>query len=277
VNRSVFSFAVVFFLVAMAAGLAQEASTTPAPTLPAASQSEIECAGFIAGTPVPDDIYVLDGVDNDLHSPVRQFIPRDSVFLRSRSKAELTVGAEYSVLRPAAQIFRTSWYEGQRSSIRTLGRPYEDVGRVRVTRVTPQAAIAEVTFACGPIYTGDLAVPYQPRAIPEYTPTLTFDRFAMPNGKMVGAITATQNNGGALGKGTIAYVNLGETDGARPGQHFRIFRIVRDRVEGLLTFPDTPRESVGEMVILSTQEKASVGMVIFSSREISLGDGVELE
>jgi hypothetical protein len=277
VNRLLFSFAGVFFLVATTAGLAQETPTTPAPTLPTASRSEIECSGFIAGTPVPQDIYILDGADNDLHSPVRQFTPRDSVFLRGRRGTAFTVGAEYSLLRPATQTFRTSWYEGQHWSIRTLGQPYEDVGRVRVTHVIPQGAVAEVTFACGPINSGDLAVPYQPRAIPEYTPPVTFDRFATPNGKMVGAITAAQNNHGVLGKGTIAYINLGETDGVRPGQHFRIFRIVRDRVEGLLTFPDTPPESVGEMTILSTQEKASAGMVTSSSREISLGDGVELE
>jgi hypothetical protein len=275
VNRSLFSFASVFFLVATAAAWAQETPTTPA--LPAASRSEIECSGFIAGSPVPQDIYVLDGADNDAHSPVRQFAARDSVFLRSRSGVAFTVGAEYSLLRPATQAFLTSWYDGQRRSIRSLGRPYEDVGRARVTHVTPQGAIAEVTFACGPVNSGDLAVSYQPRAIPEYTPTLTFDRFAGPNGKMVGAITAAQNNHGVLGKGTIAYINLGETDGVRPGQHFRVFRVVRDRMEGFLVFPNTPRESIGEIIILSTQEKASTGMVISSSREISLGDGVELQ
>jgi hypothetical protein len=277
VKRRLFGLAGVFFLVGMAVALAQESQTIPPAPLPAASQSQVECAGFIAGTQVSEDIYILDGADNDLHSPMRQFAPRDNVFLRSRSGAAFTVGVEYSVLRSAALTFRTSWYAGQHWSIRTLGYPYDDVGRVRVTHVTPQGAVAEVTFACEPIRPGDIAVPYQPRAIPEYAPALTFDRFATPNGKTLGAITAAQNNHGVLGTGTVAYINLGETDGVRPGQHFRVFRIVRDRIQGLLTFPETPRESVGEIVILSTQEKASVGMVVRCTREISLGDGVELE
>jgi len=38
-----------------------------------------------------------------------------------------------------------------------------------------------------------------------------------------------------------------------------------------------PRESVGELVILSTQQKSSVGLVVNGLREIFLGDGIELE
>jgi len=41
--------------------------------------------------------------------------------------------------------------------------------------------------------------------------------------------------------------------------------------------PEPPRETTGELVVLSTQDKSSVVMVVNSSREISLGDGIELE
>jgi hypothetical protein len=38
-----------------------------------------------------------------------------------------------------------------------------------------------------------------------------------------------------------------------------------------------PRETVGEIVVLSTQEKSSVAIIVNSIRDISVGYGVELE
>jgi len=277
VSRRILSLAGVFLLLAVATALAQEASTTPAPAIPAASRYDIDCSGFIAGSRLPEDVYIVDGADNDFHQPLRQFVTGDTLFLGHRPGTSVAEGTEYSLVRPGNQIFQTTRYAGQHSSLRTLGKTYVDVGRIKVTRLTPQGVIAEVTFGCGPVYPGDLAVPYKARAIPDYTPTKEFDRFAPPNGKMLGAITAAKNNAGAVGQGAITYINLGESDGVKTGQRFRIFRMVREPLEGLFALPDTPLESVGEMVILTTQERSSVGIVVKCVREIYLGDGVELE
>jgi hypothetical protein len=73
-------------------------------------------------------------------------------------------------------------------------------------------------------------------------------------------------------------VNLGQEDGVSPGQRFRVFRIFREQTgEGFWAYPETPRETTGELIILSTQARSSVAMVISSVREITLGDGIELE
>lgn len=276
-NRKILSLLGVFLLVAAAAGLAQEVSTPQAPTVPAASRVDMDCSGFIAGSSLPDDVYVLDGENNDFHAPLHQYATGDTVFLRYSPGTNVAEGTEFALVRSGREIFLRSWYDGQHSSLHSLGKAYEDVGRVKVTRLTPQGALAEVTFACGAVFPGDFAVPYKPRPIPEYTPAKEFDRFALPNGKMLGAITASRDNVGILGTGSIVYINLGESDGTKPGQRFRIFRLVRDRLEGLFLFPDTPRESVGEIVVLSTQEKSSVGMIVTSVRESFPGDGIELE
>ena len=151
-SRRILSLAGVFFLVIAAAALAQQAE----PIL-LAPPSQAECSGFIAGTPVPSEIWVLDGVDNDFHSPVRQFMPGESVFLHTPSGAQLSVGAEYAIVRWAKTHFRNSWFEGQAYQIRSRGTPYEDVGRVRITHLTGQGPVAAVTFACGPIYPGSLS------------------------------------------------------------------------------------------------------------------------
>ncbi len=285
-SRRVFSLAAVIFLAVTTAGLAQDAA------VPAATRAQIECSGFIAPGPVSPDIYVKDGADNDYQSYTRAFVQGEYVYLDSLTQAGFSVGTEYRIIRVANEgnyagfastqmalrsFSRVDMYPGQNPSIRSLGTPYEDVGIVKVAQVTPEGAIAEVTFSCGAIHTSDIAIPFQARPIPTYTPTRTFDRFAPPDGKQTGAIAATRANVAFLGIGDVAYINLGSKEGASTGQRYRVFKIFRDYDNTLLTLPPRPREAIGEMIILSTQEKSSVGIIVNSTREIAAGDGIELE
>ena len=269
------SVAAVWFIFPVAVALSQQ--TPPASPIPAATQSQVDCTGFITTTIVPTDIIVLDGANNDLESALRQFTPRESIYLYHRRKANFSIGEEYSLVRPAKELFRTTRYGGEHWSLHSLGNPYEDVGRVQVTRVTPEGAIAEVSFACGPIYPGDLAVPYQPRPIPDYVPA-ELDRFVLPNGNIQGTITAARNNFASLGKGDIVYLNFGGKQGAQVGQRYRVYYAVPCPGPGsVFVYLPTPRETVGEIVVLSTQEKSSVAIIVNCTREISVGYGVELE
>lgn len=285
-SRRVFSLAAVIFLAVTAAGLAQDAA------VPAATRSQAECSGFISGAPESQDVFVADGADNDYQSYTRQFILGDYVYLDSVSKAAFSVGAEYRIVRVANEgsysgfagttmalrsFSRVDMYPGQMPSIRSLGVPYEDAGIVKVTQVTPEGAVAQVTFSCGAIYTSDIAIPFQARPIPTYTPTRTFDRFAPPDGKRTGAITASRANVPFIGIGDVAYINLGSKDGASAGQRYRVFKIFREYDAGLFNLPPRPRETIGEMIVLSTQERSSVGIIVNSTREIAAGDGIELE
>jgi hypothetical protein len=277
VYRKLIALAGVSLLLAVTRGLAQEPAAEAA-AIPAATQSEMNCSGFIAGSPVSTDLYVLDGADNDFRVAGRQFATGDFVYLSSRTGVAFAVGNEFSVVRSAKELMRIKWYEGQGGSVRSLGSAYEDLGKVKVISLSPHGAVAEVTFACSPIVPGDIVLPYRARAIPQYTPRAQFDRFVLPNGKLAGAITAAANNAGTVGTGRIAYINLGREDGVSPGQRFRIFRIFREQIGGgFWAAPETPRETLGELIILSTQDRSSVAMVVSSRREITLGDGIELE
>lgn len=283
------------FLLGCAQGLAQNTDPAPqaaaAPQVPAASTSEIECSGFISGNPIPEETWVFDGADNDLRSHYRQYKTGEHVFLRGGGKEAAAVGTEYRLVRPAMAwrsrwLFaggleplrafgQASWYPAQDWSIRSLGSAYEDVGRVKVVALSSEGSSAEVTFACGTIAPGDIAIPYLARPIPTYTPGMQAARFAPLGSAPLGAITAANSNAGALGMGSIGFLNLGEADGVHAGQRYRVFHIDRDLVEGWWkSAPNTPAETVGEMVVLFTKEKSSVAIVINSLREIDLGDGV---
>ncbi len=274
-DRKIFSLASVFLLLAVGQRLAQGQQAASPEPIPAATRSEIECAGFVSAASIPTETYVEGGADNDLRSPYRQFARGQFVFLRGgQSVAE---GAEYRLVR-VRSFGHNSWYSGQSRSIGSLGQPYEDMGRVKVISVTPQGAVAEVAFACGPIAIGDIALPFQAREIPSYTPSGHFDRFVVPKGKLTGNVVAAASNSGVLKKGSLAYINLGESDGARAGQKYRIFHIDRDILKGVLTpLPEVPAESVGELVVLFTEDRSSVAIVVLSAHEGSVGDGIVLE
>jgi len=270
-----FSVAVAWLIFPAALALGQQ--TPPASPIPAATQSQADCTGFITASKVPALIVVLGGADNDLESRLRQFTPGESLYLRSRGPAHFSVGEQFSIVRPAKELFRTTRYRGEHWSIRGLGKPYEDVGRVLVTRVTPEGAVAEVSFACGPIYPGDIAVPFQPRTIPEYV-LAKLDRFAPPNGKAQGAIVAARNNFASLANGDIVYLNFGEKNGARVGQLYRVcYTLPRPGPWTVIARPLLPRETVAEIVVLSTQEKSAVGIIVNSTRDVNVGYEVELE
>jgi hypothetical protein len=267
----------VLLLLAAIQGFAQEPEAAAPASVPAATPWEMNCSGFISGGRLPEDLYIFEGADNDFRFAYHTFAPGDYVYLRSRAGTAPSVGSELSIVRSASERMRIHWYFGQGLQLRAMGSPYEDVGRVKVVSVTPQGAIAQITFACSELSPGDFAIPYQRRSAPEYTLGTSLDRFAPPNGKLWGIIAAGVGNTANLGVGSMAYINLGQVNGVSPGQRFRIFPFFSDANTAWYTFPQTPRETIGEMVILSVQDKSSVGMIVQSRREISLRDGVELE
>jgi len=277
-RRIAFILVVVFLAIPAIIAQAQGPGAVSPVSVPAADRSQADCTGFIADPTIPRDMFVLGGADDDFHSVVRQFVEGESIFISQHKGENIAVGAEFSVVRPANELFHTMRYQGERGEIGKSGQPYEDVGKVRVTHSNPEGVVARVTFSCGPIVPGDTLVPFQPRAIPEYTVSKPLDHFAPLNkDKQHGRITASHNNFGFLGDETVVYLNLGDKDGAKPGQRFRIYKLLPSHTTGLLSSEPTPPEVIGEAVVLSVQAKSCVAMVVSSYREISSGDYVESE
>ncbi len=274
-RRITLALSVVFLFVSALAGQGQETRPASPVSIPAASITQAECTGFIAETPVPRDLVVVGGGDDDFHSVVRQFVKGESVFISPRNGGNIKMDAEYNVVRPAKELFQTMRYQGQEWDMRKLGKPYEDIGKVKVTHVNPQGAAAKVTFSCGPILPGDVLVPFQPRPIPEYTVSQPLDNFLpLDKNKTNGRITASHNNSGFLGAQTVVYLNLGQRDGTAVGRRFRIYKVLPPETTGFMTKQQTPPETIGEAVVLSVQSKSCVAMVVSSYREISAGDYV---
>jgi hypothetical protein len=244
---------------------------------PAATYSQAYCAGFFSDSTVPRNVTVLGGSDDDFHSPVRQFVKGESVFLSVHNGSDVAVGTEFSVVRPADNIFQTIRYQGENWEIRKLGSPYSDVAQMKVTHSSPKGIVAKITFSCEAVVPGDILVPFQTRAIPEFT-AAALDRFKpFDEGKRHGHIAASNNNSGYIGRGDVIYLNLGTDKGVQSGARFRIFNVVDPPPVSTLAHDGTPPEAVGEAVVLSSNPRSSVAIIVGSYREISAGNYVEEE
>jgi hypothetical protein len=283
--------------IALAAAAQSQSGPAETPLIPAATLSQFECAGFISADRVPPNVQVYNGADDDLYEPLHEFATGDYVYLRRTDQRAFVVGQSYSLVRPENGFYlQPVWLSGmlenqilppasryprQRSKIESLGRPYDRAGIVQVTKLTPQGAIAKVVSTCNGINVGDIGMPYVAQAIPEYTPSLHLSRFAFPNGKLTGIIVAGAHGVSYLGDGSIGFLNIGAKAGVVPGQAFRIFAIFRhdlpEDLQGAKPRGKTPRETVGEFIVLRVQEKSATGIVVNSLREVAVGDGVELE
>jgi hypothetical protein len=278
-RRIIPAFIVVFLALSVAKAQTQEAAAVSPETIPTATRSQADCTGFIAEGAVPHDLFVVGGADDDFHSVARQWVTGESVFISGpKGEGGIPVGAEYNVVRPAKELFRTMHYQGEGSELRKLGRPYEDVAQVRVTHVSPQGVVAEVTFGCSSVQHGDILLPFQPHAAPEYTVSKPLDHF-LPSDptKVQGRITASRNNFGFFGHDTVVYLNLGQSSGMRPGMRFRVYKVLQPEATGAIARQRTPEETIGEAIVLSVEGKSSVAMIVSSYREISAGDYVEEE
>jgi outer membrane protein OmpA-like peptidoglycan-associated protein len=159
--------------------------------------------------------------------------------------------------------------------------------------------VALIESSCGSTLPGDIAVPFQERPRPEFKQT-TFDPFAPPNGKTAGRIVMGRDLDTLVGFRRVVYLNVGEAQGVKPGDYFRItrdYRSVRDNPIESLPFnapayddtqkdPSTfnfrtqagelPRRSVGELMVLSTSANSATALTTFTPEDVHLGDGVEM-
>jgi len=266
--------------------------------------ADLYCAGFLSKDRVPDANFVNGG----LQTPsTTKFTNGEIVYLSGTGYQQ---GQEYTIVRELRDVNEYELFPGQRKLVSSVGRPYAEVGRVRVLDTRSHSAVAQIEFSCDPINPGDIAVPFVEKPQIAYHAPSHFDRFAPSSGKLSGRIVLGKDFDGTLGTGSKLYLNLGSNQGVKVGDYFRAVRAyttdLKDPVDSLsfkastsedtqkrtptfeakmltrtngpnIHVADLPRRAVGEVVILSVTPTTSTGMVVFALEDVHAGDGVELD
>jgi outer membrane protein OmpA-like peptidoglycan-associated protein len=225
-----------------------------------------------------------------------EYVDNEYIYLSGNGVEE---GREYLLLRRTQDPNKYQSFPGQLATLARLGDLYQDLGRAKVIHMRKKLGVALIESSCGSTLPGDIAVPFQERPRPEFKQT-TFDQFAPSNGKTTGRIVMGRDLDTLVGFRRVVYLNVGEAQGVKPGDYFRItrdYRSVRDNpIESLPfnapAYDDTqkdpskfnlrtqagelPRRSVGELMVLSTSANSATALTTFVPEDVHLGDGIEM-
>jgi hypothetical protein len=287
-----------------AAGIVETSVNVPYVRFQTPTAADIYCAGFLTRDRVPDANYVNGGIQTPMTT---KFATGELVYLAGSG---YQAGQLYSIVRELRDVNEYELYRGQRKILAAAGRPYGDIGRVRIVDTRSHSAIAQVEFSCDPINPGDVAIPFVEKSPIAFHVPGHFDRFAPANGKLSGRVVLGKDFDGFLGTGTKLYMNMGSNQGVKVGDYFRVVRsyteTLKDPVDSLsfkastsedtqmrpasfeanrftktkgpnIHVADLPRRAVGEVVVLNVTPTASSAMIVFALEDVHAGDTVELD
>jgi hypothetical protein len=287
-----------------ASGIVNTSVNVPFVRFQTPTAADIYCAGFLTKDRVPDANYVNGGLQTPTST---KFETGELVYLAGTG---YQAGQLYSIVREMRDANEYEVYPGERKVLAAAGRPYGEIGRVRVVDTRSHSAIAQVEFSCDPINPGDVAVPFVEKPPVTFHVPGHFDRFAPSNGKLSGRIVLGKDFDSVLGTGMKLYMNMGSNQGVKVGDYFRVVRsysaTLRDPVDSLsfkaqtsedtqkrppafeanrftktkganIHVGDLPRRAVGEVVVLNVTPTSSSAMVVFALEDLYAGDTVELD
>ena len=287
-----------------ASGIVNTSVNVPFVRFQTPTAADIYCAGFLTKDRVPDANYVNGGLQTPTST---KFETGELVYLAGTG---YQAGQLYSIIREMRDVNEYEIYPGERKVLAAAGRPYGEIGRVRVVDTRSHSAIAQVEFSCDPINPGDVAVPFVEKPQAAFHVPGHFDRFAPANGKLSGRIVLGKDFDSVLGTGMKLYMNMGSNQGVKVGDYFRVVRsytaTLRDPVDSLsfrartsedtqmrppafeanrltktkgpnIHVGDLPRRAVGEVVVLNVTPTSSSAMVVFALEDVYAGDSVELD
>ncbi len=287
-----------------ASGIVSTSVNVPFVRYQTPTAADIYCAGFLTRDRIPDANYVNGGLNTPTST---KFETGELVYLAGTG---YQAGQLYSIVREMRDLNEYEIYPGQRKVLAAAGRPYGEIGRVRIVDTRSRSAIAQVEFSCDPINPGDVAVPFVEKPPVTFHVPGHFDRFAPANSKLTGRIVLGKDFDGVLGTGMKLYMNMGSNQGVKVGDYFRVVRsytaTLHDPVDSLsftaqtsedtqmrpptfeadrftktkgpnIHVADLPRRGIGEVVVLGVTPTASSGMLVFSLEDVLAGDTVELD
>ncbi len=187
----------------------------------------------------------------------------DIVYLDGGAAAGLSPGSVYAVVTPKERVDHP--LTGQQ-----LGRFYKYAGRVRVLSVQEETAIAEIVHGCDPIMVGAALQPFEPEPIPlaRRSRMRGFNDPVAHDLEVAPMIVRSLGNLVSLGQDHVVFIDRGSADDVVPGDIFTIYR---------LNAPGLPPVVIGEIGILSVQEKSATAKILRSRHSIHVGDRLDLE
>jgi hypothetical protein len=266
-------------------------------------EAGIYCTGYISEVAPRADLLVVGGEkENELHG----YSEGDVVYLNKGRAAGVLAGAEYYITRPLGEV-------NHPFSKKKVGYFVRELGMLRVIEVHERTATAQITVSCDTIDLGDVLRPYEALQSPSTNERSPMPRYSEGDNGLKGQIIMSPMFREYLSANQVVFIDLGNRQGVRPGDHFTIYRhitkregvakvpqydIVQERSAGygsrrfkggdfsssasatsrdkvLRTRPTLPRKVMGELIVLKVENTAAVALITRTTAEVNIGDFVE--
>jgi len=188
--------------------------------------------------------------------------PTNIVFVVTPKKQPLTDGEKYSIVKVFKEIRHPH-------TNKRVGYMAKVLGDLSVLNVNGELATAEVGNVYRPVEIGDRVMKHV-----EYLSWLPKSE-SMTAETLEGVVLANPEGKTLMGKGDVFFLNLGLTQGIKPGDSLRIVA-EKERIKSLVTSRklSPPEEVIGVVEIVVPRENTSVARITESYKEILIGSKV---
>jgi LysM domain len=229
------------------------------PLIPAIEETALQCAHYVVDDR-EDESLVLAGTEEG--SSKNAFGDRDILYLNKGSNSGVKAGDVYSLHHVAYTVKHPD-------TNRTIGTKIEITGWARVILVQENTATVTVEQACMDVHLGDYLKPFEKLPIPLIARHAPPDRMTPPTGRTTGTVVDIAEDAMIAGERQLVTLNIGTANGVAPGNVFTVYKIMYPSVP-------TPRNVVGELVVVTVRERTATARVLYSRDAIMNCDKVEL-
>ncbi len=206
-------------------------------------------------TPQDGFVNVITG-DNQTTGDHMILGARDVLYLRLKNPGDVAPGDHFTIYRRALKVFHPT--SGQ-----YLGYLVNRLAVAQVTQVDTDLTTVKIVRAYAAVSPGDPVMKF-------VLPTDEGAAVDQPSaGNVEGRVVEFQNNMGIMNmvaQRNIVYLDLGREDGIRPGDRMEIVRSGRD----------LPQRVVGELKILSLEDRTATALITKSISRVLKGDRVRV-
>lgn len=238
------------------------------PPIPLGAEADIFCWGYLGHPQEPIGNRIQSFEDAELKHETRTVrqdtgvAEGDIIYVDGGTATGLYPGETYLVIKPAELVYHPR-------SRDVIGRHYDYRGQVRILCATDNQATGLVVQSCKDIHIGDRlrAMPQLP--IPLARITEMAGVCTPPSGRTQGYIVNAKDYRFALGEGAVVEIDLGREDLVEPGTFLTVFR--ESPVRG------NPRQHLGEIAVLTAENRTATGKIVQMRYTMRVGDRVELK
>lgn len=222
-------------------------------------EATIECAPYIVHGKEDESLQIIGSESGATRVA---FAERDILYLGKGTSSGIKAGDVFS--------FHHRIYPVKHPSTgKTLGEKIEVTGWGRVILAQESASTLIVEHACADIHAGDYLKPFEKQTVPLTLRRPPADRLTPATGKVQGYVIDIADDAMIAGAGHIVMIDLGSDSGIAPGNILVAYRTMYPSVP-------TPRNVIGELVVIATGDKTATAKVLSSNDAIMTGDQLEL-